>query len=301
MSEKIKITEIDLRAGKAFYNNQEINLNEIDLNESIGFDYNRIGYVQLTVDSFDKHPTMNHLIQLMYVKSLASLNEAVIIEDSSLRNEAEDGFFVDSHDCLRQILGVQVGYYYNPYGYKFEDKSRFVYNEDGTFTLDGNVCIERNNRTTEYFRDFLLLHNIDQNVLLVRFDTHESIKVLDSFTGHDYIQLVESTEEISAMDKVELNVIDELGYLGAANTTLAQILYAEITNEQCKKINEIMSMKNMVNGKYNYNDEYLILLDFKSTILKQPRLLLEYLVNNPISNEDLQYGLVRLGFNLIEI
>ena len=162
---KIKISEIIYKDGIVYHNFEKVDINSKPLIDIFDFENEDLYYVQLKIEDYDKKPDSLRLRKLMTIKTVASLLNLNIIEDITLRNEAKDSFYVTLNDTLVDILEIDVEGY-DSYSLDF-DTDKLTLNKSGQYTFNNNVCIESNNRTTHYFRDFLLLFNTDKNILMI--------------------------------------------------------------------------------------------------------------------------------------
>lgn len=171
--------------------------------------------------------------------------------------------------------------------------------EDGSYTLNGIVCIEPNNRTSNYFRDFLMLYNSDKNVLSIGYGKNP---VMEQFGEHHHLELDMDTPTYDtrfATDILDDFVCEFTGYMGAINAYMIYLLLGRLDETITTHIKDVLCQKDMTVGKHSYNNHILELVECKAIKLKQPRLLFESLIECQ-DIADLQYGLTRLGFNIIE-
>ena len=301
---KIKISQITYNDNIIYHNFEEVDINSKPLIDIFDFENEDLYYIQLKIEDYDKRPDSHRLRKLMTIKTMSSLLNLNIIEDVTLRNEAKDNFYVTLNDTLVNILEIDVEGY-NSYNLDF-DETKLKLNESGQYTFSNNVCIESNNRTTYYFRDFLLLFNTDKNILMINDNVPYIKDLINEFQSHKYINIIKyydnsfSDEEL-ATDELSNYVYDDSGYLGAINGYLTQLLKNDNDNDKdlISTINAILSTGNKIKNKNFYNDLYLEVIEALAIKLKKPEILFNELIKSE-DIEDLQHGLIKLGFNLIE-
>jgi hypothetical protein len=301
---KIKISEITYRDGILYHNSEKVDINSKPLIDIFDFENEDLYYVQLKIEDYNKKPDSLRLRKLMTIKTVASLLNLNIIEDITLRNEAKDSFYVTLNDTLVDILEIDVEGY-DSYSLDF-DTDKLTLNKSGQYTFNNNVCIESNNRTTNYFRDFLLLFNTDKNILMIDDNISYMYNLINDFQSHKCMNIIKqrdssfSDEELAA-DELSNYVYDDSGYLGAINGYLTQLLKNDKNNDTdlVSTINAILSTGNKIENKNFYNDLYLEVIEALAIKLKKPEILFNELIKSE-DIEDLQHGLIKLGFNLIE-
>jgi hypothetical protein len=301
---KIKISEITYNDGVIYHNSEKVDINSKPLIDIFDFENEDLYYIQLKIVNYDKKPDSLRLRKLMTIKTVASLLNLNIIEDITLRNEARDSFYVTLNDTLIDILEIDVEGY-DSYSLDF-DTDKLTLNQIGQYTFNNNVCIESNNRTTHYFRDFLLLFNTDKNILMINDNVSHMKDLINEFQSHKYINIIKEHEccfsdEELATDELSNYVYDDSGYLGAINGYLTQLLKNDNDNDVdlISTINAILSTGNKIENKNFYNDLYLEVIEALAIKLKKPEILFNELIKSE-DIEDLQHGLIKLGFNLIE-
>jgi len=301
---KIKISEIAYKDGIVYHNSEKVDINSKPLIDIFDFENEDLYYIQLKIEDYNKKPDSLRLRKLMTVKTVASLLNLNIIEDITLRNEARDSFYVTLNDTLINILEIDVEGY-DSYSLDF-DTDKLTSNEKGQYTFNNNVCIESNNRTTHYFRDFLLLFNTDKNILMIDDNIHYMNNLMNDFESHKCMNIIKQrdssfSDEELATDELSNYVYDDSGYLGAINGYLTQLLKNDKNNDTdlVSTINAILSTGNKIENKNFYNDLYLEVIEALAIKLKKPEILFNELIKSE-DIEDLQHGLIKLGFNLIE-
>lgn len=301
---KIKISEIAYKDGIVYHNSEEVDINSKPLIDIFDFENEDLYYIQLKIEDYFKKPDSLRLRKLMTIKTVASLLNLNIIEDVTLRNEARDSFYVTLNDTLVDILEIDVEGY-DSYSLDF-DTDKLTLNKNGQYTFNDNVCIESNNRTTHYFRDFLLLFNTDKNILMINDNVSHMNDLINEFQSHKCINVIKQYEysfsdEKLATDELSNYVYDDSGYLGAINSYLTQLLKNDKNNDTdlVSTINAILSTGNKIENKNFYNDLYLEVIEALAIKLKKPQILFNELIKSE-DIEDLQHGLIKLGFNLIE-
>lgn len=293
---KIKISELEFKDNKTFHNGIEVDLSTDYANDLIDFENDNLYYVQLKKEEYDHLANVNDLNQMMWVKIISSLLRADVIEDVTNIHECKDYFFFDNHDTIREMIGLKIEHY-NPYKLKY-DTDNLKLEEDGSYTLNGIVCIEPNHRTSNYFRDFLMLYNSDKNVLSIGYGDNP---VMEQFGEHQHLQLDYENRynDQLAIDELDKFICEFTGYMGAINAYMIYLLLGRIDENITTHIKDVLCQENMIVGKHSYNNHILELIECKAIKLKQPRLLFENLIECQ-DIADLQYGLTRLGFNIIE-
>jgi len=301
---KIKISEITYNDGILYHNSEKVDINSKPLIDIFDFENEDLYYVQLKIEDYDKKPDSLRLRKLMTIKTVASLLNLNIIEDITLRNEAKDSFYVTLNDTLVDILEINVEGY-DSYSLDF-DTDKLTLNQIGQYTFNNNVCIESNNRTTHYFRDFLLLFNTDKNILMINDNVSYMKDLINEFQSHKCINIIKQydyyfSDEELATDELSNYVYDDSGYLGAINGYLTQLLKNDKNNDTdlVSTVNAILSTGNKIENKNFYNDLYLEVIEALAIKLKKPEILFNELIKSE-DIEDLQHGLIKLGFNLIE-
>lgn len=301
---KIKISEITYNDGVIYHNSEKVDINSKPLIDIFDFENEDLYYIQLKNENYDKKPDSLRLRKLMTIKTVASLLNLNIIEDITLRNEAKDSFYVTLNDTLIDILEIDVEGY-DSYSLDF-DTDKLKLNENGEYTFNNNVCIESNNRTTNYFRDLLLLFNTDKNILMVNDNISYINDLMDNFQSHKCINVIKYnddsfSDEEFATDELSNYIYDDSGYLGAINSYLTQLLKNDNDSDidLISTINAILSTGNKIENKNFYNDLYLEVIEALAIKLKKPEILFNELIKSE-DIEDLQHGLTKLGFNLIE-
>ena len=301
---KIKISEITYNDGILYHNSEKVDINSKPLIDIFDFENEDLYYVQLKIEDYDKKPDSLRLRKLMTIKTVASLLNLNIIEDITLRNEAKDSFYVTLNDTLVDILEIDVEGY-DSYSLDF-DTDKLTLNKSGQYTFNNNVCIESNNRTTNYFRDFLLLFNTDKNILMIDDNISYMYNLINDFQSHKCMNIIKQrdssfSDEELATDELSDYVYDDSGYLGAINGYLTQLLKNDKNNDTdlVSTVNAILSTGNKIENKNFYNDLYLEVIEALAIKLKKPEILFNELIKSE-DIEDLQHGLIKLGFNLIE-
>jgi len=301
---KIKISEITYNDGILYHNSEKVDINSKPLIDIFDFENEDLYYVQLKIEDYDKKPDSLRLRKLMTIKTVASLLNLNIIEDITLRNEAKDSFYVTLNDTLVDILEIDVEGY-DSYSLDF-DTDKLTLNKSGQYTFNNNVCIESNNRTTNYFRDFLLLFNTDKNILMIDDNISYMYNLINDFQSHKCMNIIKQrdssfSDEELATDELSNYVYDDSGYLGAINGYLTQLLKNDKNNDTdlVSTVNAILSTGNKIENKNFYNDLYLEVIEALAIKLKKPEILFNELIKSE-DIEDLQHGLIKLGFNLIE-
>ena len=130
--------------------------------------------------------------------------------------------------------------------------------------------------------------------------------LINDFQSHKCMNIIKqrdssfSDEELAA-DELSNYVYDDSGYLGAINGYLTQLLKNDKNNDTdlVSTINAILSTGNKIENKNFYNDLYLEVIEALAIKLKKPEILFNELIKSE-DIEDLQHGLIKLGFNLIE-
>jgi len=301
---KIKISEITYNNGVIYHNFEEVDINSKPLIDIFDFENEDLYYIQLKIEDYFKKPDSLRLRKLMTIKTIASLLNLNVIEDVTLRNEARDSFYVTLNDTLIDILEIDVEGY-DSYSLDF-DTDKLTLNQIGQYTFNNNVCIESNNRTTNYFRDFLLLFNTDKNILMINDNVSYMNNLINDFQSHKCMNIIKQrdssfSDEELATDELSNYVYDDSGYLGAINGYLTQLLKNDNDNDTdlVSTINAILSTGNKIENKNFYNDLYLEVIEALAIKLKKPEILFNELIKSE-DIEDLQHGLIKLGFNLIE-
>jgi len=301
---KIKISEIAYKDGIVYHNSEKVDINSKPLIDIFDFENEDLYYIQLKIEDYFKKPDSLRLRKLMTVKTVASLLNLNIIEDVTLRNEARDSFYVILNDTLVDILEIDVEGY-DSYSLDF-DTDKLTLNKSGQYTFNNNVCIESNNRTTNYFRDFLLLFNTDKNILMIDDNISYMYNLINDFQSHKCMNIIKQrdssfSDEELATDELSNYVYDDSGYLGAINGYLTQLLKNDKNNDTdlVSTVNAILSTGNKIENKNFYNDLYLEVIEALAIKLKKPEILFNELIKSE-DIEDLQHGLIKLGFNLIE-
>jgi len=301
---KIKISEITYNNGVIYHNFEEVDINSKPLIDIFDFENEDLYYIQLKIEDYFKKPDSLRLRKLMTIKTIASLLNLNVIEDVTLRNEARDSFYVTLNDTLVDILEIDVEGY-DSYSLDF-DTDKLTLNQIGQYTFNNNVCIESNNRTTNYFRDFLLLFNTDKNILMINDNVSYMNNLINDFQSHKCMNIIKQrdssfSDEELATDELSNYVYDDSGYLGAINGYLTQLLKNDNDNDTdlVSTINAILSTGNKIENKNFYNDLYLEVIEALAIKLKKPEILFNELIKSE-DIEDLQHGLIKLGFNLIE-
>ena len=301
---KIKISEITYKDGIVYHNSEKVDINSKPLIDIFDFENEDLYYIQLKIEDYFKKPDSLKLRKLMTIKTIASLLNLNIIEDVTLRNEAKDSFYVTLNDTLINILEIDIEGY-DSYSLDF-DTDKLTLNQIGQYTFNNNVCIESNNRTTHYFRDFLLLFNTDKNILMIDDNIPYMNNLISDFESHKCMNIIKQHEssfsdEELATDELSNYVYDDSGYLGAINGYLTQLLKNDKNNDTdlVSTINAILSTGNKIENKNFYSDLYLEVIEALAIKLKKPEILFNELIKSE-DIEDLQHGLIKLGFNLIE-
>jgi hypothetical protein len=301
---KIKISEITYNNGVIYHNSEKVDINSKPLIDIFDFENEDLYYIQLKIEDYDKKPDSLRLRKLMTIKTVASLLNLNVIEDVTLRNEARDSFYVTLNDTLVNILEIDVEGY-DSYSLDF-DTDKLTLNQIGQYTFSDNVCIESNNRTTHYFRDFLLLFNTDKNILMIDDNVSHMNDLINDFQSHKCMNIIKQrdssfSDEELATDELSNYVYDDSGYLGAINGYLTQLLKNDKNNDTdlVSTVNAILSTGNKIENKNFYNDLYLEVIEALAIKLKKPEILFNELIKSE-DIEDLQHGLIKLGFNLIE-
>ena len=301
---KIKISEITYKDGILYHNSEKVDINSKPLIDIFDFENEDLYYVQLKIEDYDKKPNSLRLRKLMTIKTMASLLNLTVVEDVTLRNEARDSFYVTLNDTLVDILEIDVEGY-DSYSLDF-DTDKLTLNKNGQYTFSNNVCIESNNRTTHYFRDFLLLFNTDKNILMIDDNISYMYNLINDFQSHKCMNIIKQcdssfSDEELATDELSNYLYDDSGYLGAINGYLTQLLKNDKNNDTdlVSTINAILSTGNKIENKNFYNDLYLEVIEALAIKLKKPEILFNELIKSE-DIEDLQHGLIKLGFNLIE-
>lgn len=287
---KIKISEVTFNTGIAYHNDQVIDLVNKELHQIIDFEHEKLECI-LFKELYRCSPTEMLLDNMIYTKCLASLLGLQIIEDETIIKEAHDLGEVFNHTLCNNLKGL-FGFsteLYNSYGMHY-DVEKLKKEENGSFTLHGVECIQSNKRTTNYFRDFLMLHNSERNVLVLNpydnlinhFDNHKSAKYTFNVNNDDAIEVI-----------YDLVAREDVTLLEAFNMKLASLF---TDNE--RYINDIKWLMGSVKKNYNntYLDPYFELVELKAKKTKCPSLLFNELMEYGTS-ADIQLGLIHLGFD----
>jgi hypothetical protein len=291
----MKITDIEFKDSKAYYNDVELTDEILDnYYKHVDYEDEKIGKVLLKIYNYGKLPNRNDLSLYMTAKSLASLLRCNIIEDRTLPAESFDQYFVGQHDAIRNMFNVNIEYV-NPYDMDF-DSTKLVKGENGSYSFNGVTCIEPNNKTTYFFRDFLILFNSEVNILYLSAGGYDEDTLDKLFQSHQF-EVVEWGGNDNAEDVLVELSHPKYGFSQLSNQYLVYLLDESFVNQD--KILDILSTKDINLGRYSDENKYLNLVELKAVKTKQPRLLFNELMslNNPA---DIQHGLLRLGFNLIE-
>lgn len=297
---KIKISEVTHENGKLYHNNEEVDILSEPLFKLFDFEDEKLKYIQLKVNNYDSVPNENLLYKYAMIKSLSTLLELDIIEDMTLIAESADAFYVTVAEGIRDLVGLKVGYY-NPYKMDF-DHTKLTKEENGSYTFNGIECIEPNNRTSNFFRDFLMLYNSENNVIILEEDSVPHISDLKSqFNSHIFIKIKTLDTESEAYDVLEKCFEDypEGGMIGAVNTYMVTKLFNE-SNDVAQDVNTIMGQPDMTQGVHHYDNLYLDVIEAKAKKQKEPILLFKELMKTD-NVKDKQRGLLRLGFSLIDV
>ena len=190
---KIKISEITYKDGILYHNSEKVDINSKPLIDIFDFENEDLYYVQLKIEDYDKKPNSLRLRKLMTIKTMASLLNLTVVEDVTLRNEARDSFYVTLNDTLVDILEIDVEGY-DSYSLDF-DTDKLTLNKNGQYTFSNNVCIESNNRTTHYFRDFLLLFNTDKNILMIDDNISYMYNLINDFQSHKCMNIIKQCDK----------------------------------------------------------------------------------------------------------
>lgn len=290
---KIKITELEFKNSKTYHNGIEVDLSEDYGNELLDLEDDKLEFIQLKFEEFNKLPTVDDMNYLLQVKMLSSLLRLKVIEDVTVVRECSDMYFFEMNNSIREMIGLEADYY-NPYNMKYPSEN-LKKEDDDSYTLDGITCIESNNRTSNFFRDFLMLYNAEGNVLQLGFDDNKSTH---KFPHHSFIKVNRNNDQ-EAFEYIDTLIDDDLGYPSAFIKLMVFILRDWNDCRTVDKVKRILSLPNMTFGKHSYNSPTMDLLELKAIKLKEPSLLFNNLME--LNDEaDIQYGLLRLGFNLIE-
>lgn len=294
---KYKISEVDFLDGTPYHQGVEINLEGDDyMVDLFDFENENLYYINLKIQDYDKLPTVKHLNKLLWVKIIASLLNLEVIEDSTIRDESKDLYFVEMMRSLRLLMDLDVKTY-NPYLMDF-DKSKLKKEDNGSYTLNSQVCIESNNRTTYYFRDVLMLQNKEKNVLMADYPEDFTINIDNPLNEYQYIKLepVSSDENELAYDKLDEFICPDSGYTGSIRDYMTFLL-SDSSMKYISTVNAILNEDDSTMGMFTYNNPILELVEAKAVKLKKPSLLFKELINSE-DISDIQYGLKRLGYTL---
>ena len=263
---KIKISEITYNNGVIYHNSEKVDINSKPLIDIFDFENEDLYYIQLKIEDYDKKPDSLRLRKLMTIKTVASLLNLNVIEDVTLRNEARDSFYVTLNDTLVNILEIDVEGY-------------------DSYSLDFDT---------------------DKNILMIDDNVSHMNDLINDFQSHKCMNIIKQrdssfSDEELATDELSNYIYDDSGYLGAINGYLTQLLKNDKNNDTdlVSTVNAILSTGNKIENKNFYNDLYLEVIEALAIKLKKPEILFNELIKSE-DIEDLQHGLIKLGFNLIE-
>ena len=212
---------------------------------------------------------------------MAKLLEAEVVEDWSIRDEAKDNFWVTMCDGIRDIVGLEVKLF-NPYKMDF-DHEKLKEEDDGSHTYNGMVCIEPNNRTSNYFRDFLMLHNADHKVLIVDDGRCDYLdKLMEEYPDHHNKILDVEINDIEAYDIIE-TMTNTFGCKDIDEVVNAFLVYKYAEGDKeivFKKVQDSMNREDLTTSKYSYDNLYYEIVEAKAKKLKEPRLLFNELIQS---------------------
>ena len=282
---KINIKEVEIENGIVYHNGDKVDIYNRPLHEIFN-PIDKVGGVLCKIDNYDKLPTKKYLDLVMMSKIYSKLYKCDIIEDGSYVDVAKDNFFCTGFNSITMLLGVDRNFV-NPYKLEF-DSSKLNKEEDGSYTLEGNVCVERNSRTSNYFRDVLIASNIEENMLIIYDECDHIEKLTDKFDNIDSYKFQREDGDDNTYEYIE-----KIGFEGLNNKYITELLVGEIVDTDKYLTN------NLIEGKFSYDNPYLEVVQMYSTVVKKPELLFNELMSEHHSDEDVQYGLLNLGFNII--
>lgn len=282
---KIDIKEVELKNGMVYHNGDKVDIYNKSLHE-IFKPGNKFNRVLCKIEDYNKATTKKHLDCIMMSKVFSNLFKCNIVEDVSYSNEANDAFIPTGFDALLMLFSIEREMI-DPYKLDF-DSTKLNKESDGSYTFEGEIFIERNNRTSNYFRDVLITSNSSGNTLITHIDCEHIDKLADSYDNVSSHKVVNNDPEMSIYEYIE-----ELGFEDLNNKYLKSLFSdKEIDLSKYLKCNKTES-------KFSFDNPYLEVVQMYAKEIKKPKLLFDELIDEYHSIEDVRFGLLNLGFNLI--
>lgn len=287
---KIKITDVEIVDGIPTFGGKPIpNLNIDPLHEIFDFEREDLKYI-IFKELYKVKPNGQFLDKLIYVNCLSNLLELTIVEDQTIINEIDEAFYGTLTKTLRNVLKFETEKW-DPYDMSY-DTDKLTKEENGSYSLDGNVCIENNRRTTHFFREFLMLENANGNMLVM--NGHPYSK--ERFKSHQFIERAFKECDIFAPRKL-VNYAEDSNstWIGGYNMLLTELLSGK---ENVEKVLNVMSTSFHHTAYMNYQDINLEVIEAIAIKKKRPDILFKELMKSE-NNHDLHRGLSKLGFKYI--
>ena len=290
----MKISNIEFVNRECQYDNIKIDVESTPLFELLDLESEDLKYIVFK-EFYQGDPTTLFLDKMIYTQCLATLLQLEIIEDKTILDEVFEPFFIDAANSFKILFNFETRLY-DPYMMDF-DRNRLKLEDDGSYTLNGVECVESNNRTSNYFRDLLLLSDPDDNILMLNNESNLN----EMFDNHKFITHELNDSTILAEDKLGDYLSEYTDYCSSYDTAY-NILLVELLSNNESDTNKVLETINDYNLSdrllpINYNEFYLNVVQLKSMKMKSPQILFQELMEST-NEDDIMLGLIKLGFKI---
>ena len=297
---KMNISDTTITHGKIVHEGKEYSINDVlPLSNYFEFNNHNVGACMLRVREFPRQLTFKQLRKLLMTKCISSLFGSPILTDVTVLKEAKEALFVDYYSQILFMCDITPEEY-NPYVLDFDEKKLSSVDKKEFYLIineNHHLCIEKNNRTTNFFRDILMLHNTQSNTILIDYEENsDDLNDLSKYLGKslNFFMTEKENDNDSCIDAI----------LDSTRDTINSILVKELHRDDSPYLASVIKLVSLVTSneydyQYSFTSEELELITEKAKDEINPSLLFMELVSgDPLgrTNGDLQHGFKKLGF-----